>query len=103
MVDAAGAQLRSVRILPIETEEQHTKIGTRADLHCTTESLLDLLYDIEQARPFLSIDKPSVRSSVRRSTRRTRRARSRRIRRRQPLGQLTVRLDISGYAVVGDR
>ncbi len=102
MVDAAGAQFRSVRTLPVETEEKHTKIGLRADLRCTTEPLLDLLYDIERARPLLFVDRLSVGSRARSAARRAKRARSRRIRRRLPSqGQLTVRLEISGYALMG--
>jgi general secretion pathway protein M len=103
MINVAGAQLRSVRTLTVDAEGQHTKISIRAELRCTTEPLVDLVYDIERARPLLFIDRLSVRSHARRTTRRAKRTRSRRIRRRRaPRGKLTVRLDVSGYALVVD-
>ena len=103
MINEAGAQLRRIQSLKVNAEEQHTKISIRAELRCTTEPLLDLVYDIERARPFLFVDRLSVRSRARSTSQRARSARSRRIlRRRPPQGQLTVRLDVSGYALIGD-
>ncbi|MFY9976038.1 MAG: type II secretion system protein GspM [Chromatiaceae bacterium] len=103
MINDAGAQLRSLRTLKIKPEEQHTKISIRAELRCATEPLLDLVYDMEGARPFLFVDRLSVRSHARSTSQRAKSARSRRIlRRRSAQGQLSVRLDVSGYALVRD-
>lgn len=103
MINDAGAQLRSLRTLKVKPEEQHTKISIRAELRCATEPLLDLVYDIEGARPYLFVDRLSVRSHARTVNQRAKSARSRRILRRRPAqGPLTVRLDVSGYALVRD-
>jgi general secretion pathway protein M len=60
--------------------------------------LLDILYDIEQARPFLFVDQLSVRATTRRDRRRNRND-------PQPQVQqeLTIRIDVFGYALGGSR
>jgi general secretion pathway protein M len=64
---------------------------------------MDILYEIEQARPFLFVDQLSVRSSARADLPESM-ARGRASRLRvDPSGELTVRLDIFGYALGGDQ
>lgn len=100
MVQAAGGRLISTQILPASSSEQPARVSVRTQLQGDTEALLDVLYRIEQARPFLFVDQISVRSTARRIVQRPANLRGR----RAPLasreeGQLTVRLDIFGYAL----
>jgi general secretion pathway protein M len=95
IVRSAGARPISTQILPVDEEEQPQRVRIRTQLQGTTDELLDVLYRIESARPFLFVDQMSIRStSPRRSTIR-RRVSQRRV--EQNVGQLTVRLDIFGY------
>ena len=103
MVKTSGGRLVSTQILPPPQEELPPRVRVRAQIQGKTDALLDLLYQIEQARPFLFVDQISVRSTSRRtsgarSTRLRGRQRHRSVR-RQPQGQLTVRLDVFGYAL----
>jgi len=102
MVASAGGQVTSTQLLPSAEDEQPPKVRVRTQIKGTTNALLDVLYQIEQARPFIFVDQLSVRTSARRTVakrnRRTRGAR-RPIRNRSPSGQLTIRLDLFGYAL----
>jgi general secretion pathway protein M len=103
MVKQAGARLVSAQILPSDAEKQPPKVSIRAQIQGGTDALLDVLYQIEHARPFLFVDQLSVRATARPALRRTPRLRGRRLpARQQPQGQLTVRLDVFGYAL-GER
>jgi general secretion pathway protein M len=102
MVASAGGQVTSTQVLPSTEDEQPPKVRVRTQIKGTTDVLLDVLYQIEQARPFLFVDQLSVRASARRRTvRRNSRIRGRRRSVRQPRreGELTVRLDVFGYAL----
>jgi general secretion pathway protein M len=94
MVRSAGARPISTQILPANQEEQPPRVRIRTQLQGTTDELLDVLYRIETARPFLFVDQMSIRSTT---------PRARTVRRgvargpRQEVGQLTVRLDIFGF------
>lgn len=101
MVKEAGARLISAQILSANTEERPPKVSIRTQLQGETEALLDLLFRIEQARPFLFVDQLSVRASARRAARRNPRLRARRAPVQANRNELTIRLDISGYAIVG--
>lgn len=97
MVQAAGARLVNSQFLPAEPNEQPPRVRIRAQVQGDTEALLDVLYNIEQARPFLFVDQLSVRSTSRRERR------DRRQRGDSPPPQvqqeLTIRLDVFGYAL----
>ena len=101
VVRAAGARPISTQILPADKDEQPQRVRIRTQLQGTTEELLDVLYRIEEARPFLFVDQMSIRSTTPRA--RPQRRSSRRVVRRSPtqaqVGQLTVRLDIFGYSL----
>jgi general secretion pathway protein M len=101
MVKSSGGRVVSTQILPAPADEQPPKVRVRAQLQGTTESLLDVLYQVEKARPFLFVDQMSVRSTSRRTAaNRNPRVRGRhRSVRRRPQGRLTVRLDVFGYAL----
>jgi general secretion pathway protein M len=102
MVASAGGQVTSTQVLPSTEDEQPPKVRVRTQVKGTTDVLLDVLYQIEQARPFLFVDQLSVRASARRRTvRRSSRIRGRRrsVRQRRREGELTVRLDVFGYAL----
>jgi len=78
-------------------------VRIRTQIQGSTDTLLNVLYEIEQARPFLFVDQVSVRSSARPDMPAQvlpgRRAR------RPPVnqgGELTVRLDIFGFALGGE-
>jgi general secretion pathway protein M len=104
MVKQAGARLVSAQVLPAKPEEQPPKVSIRTQIQGDTEALFEVLYRIEQARPFLFVDQLSVRSTARRVVRSPARVRGRRTPvRRPPQTQLTVRLDIFGYALGNGR
>jgi general secretion pathway protein M len=102
MVASAGGQVTSTQLLPSPDDEQPPKVRVRTQIKGTTDALLDVLYQIEQARPFLFVEQLSVRAHARRrlprrSSRSRRRPRS--VRRPSQEGLLTVRLDLFGYAL----
>jgi general secretion pathway protein M len=103
IVTAANGRLISTQILPGPPDESPPRVRVRTQIQGSTETLLDVLYDIEQARPFLFVDQVSVRSSAR-PRQPARDPRGRAIRRPpvNPAGELTVRLDIFGFTLGGD-
>jgi general secretion pathway protein M len=105
VVRTAGARPISTQILPVDKDEQPPRVRIRTQLQGTTEELLDVLYRIEEARPFLFVDQMSIRSTTPRAA--PVRRNSRRVVRRSPsqaqVGQLTVRLDIFGYSLGADQ
>ncbi len=97
MVQAAGARLINTQFLPAEPNEQPPRVRIRAQIQGDTNAMLDVLYSIEHARPFLFVDQLSVRSTSRRE---------RRVRRpgandspAETKRELTIRLDVFGYAL----
>jgi len=101
VVRAAGARPISTQILPVDKDEQPPRVRIRTQLQGTTGELLDVLYRIEEARPFLFVDQMSIRSTTPRAAavRRNSRRAVRRSRSQAQVGQLTVRLDIFGYSL----
>jgi len=98
MVRTAGARPISAQILPVDAEEQPLKVRARIQLQGTTDELLDVLYRVESARPFLFMDQMSIRSTAPRA--RSMRSRARRGgANTREVGQLTVRLDVFGYVL----
>jgi general secretion pathway protein M len=102
VVTEAQGRLISTQLLPEQPNEHPPKVRLRIQIQGSTDTLLDVLYAIEQARPFLFIDQVSVRSSAR-PDQPERRVRGRSIRRPavNAAGDLTVRLDIFGFALGG--
>jgi general secretion pathway protein M len=102
IVTAAGGRLISTQILPGPPEESPPRVRVRTQIQGSTETLLDVLYNLEQARPFLFVDQVSVRSSAR-PQQPAADPRGRAIRRPpvNPAGELTVRLDIFGFTLGG--
>jgi general secretion pathway protein M len=100
MVRAAGARPISGQILPVNSEERPLKVRVRIQLQATTDELLDVLYRIESARPFLFVDQVSIRSTTPRARGVPGRLRGRARRGgTQEIGALTVRLDVFGYVL----
>lgn len=102
MVKEAGARLISAQMLPTNADERPPKVSIRTQIQGETDALLEVLYQIEHARPFLFVDQLSVRAAARPVARANPRLRGRRQLDRQRGGQLTIRLDIFGYAL-GER
>lgn len=100
IVTGAGGRLISTQLLPEQADEHPPRVRVRTQIQGSTETLLDCLYEIEQSRPFLFIDQVSVRSSAR-PAQPARVVRGRRIRRPavNQAGELTVRLDLFGFAL----
>ena len=98
MVQTAGAKLVNSQFLPAEAKAQPPRVGLRAQIQGDTNALLEILFDIEQARPFLFVDQLSVRSTTRRDRRRSSKE-------PQPQVQqeLTIRIDVFGYALGSDQ
>lgn len=100
VVRAAGARPISTQVLPVDKDEQPPRIRIRTQFQSDTDELLDVLYRVEQARPFLFVDQVSIRSTTPRARPRTTSSRAlRRMQAQSGVGQLTVRLDIFGYAL----
>jgi general secretion pathway protein M len=103
MVRGAGGRPISTQILPVDDSERPPRVRIRTQMQGTTEALLDVLYKIESARPFLFVDQLSIRSTTPRARpQRNNRRRGRApqpVRPGQQVGQLTVRLDIFGYVL----
>lgn len=99
IVTAAAGRLISTQLLPEEKEQHPPRVRIRTQIQGSTDTLMDILYEIEKARPFLFVDQVSVRSSAR-SELPERVGRARTIRAGvDPGGELTVRLDIFGFAL----
>lgn len=103
MVQAADGRLISTQLLPATSDEDPPRVRIRAQLQGDTETLLDVLFAIEQARPFLFVEQMSVRSSARPTRAVPQSRRVRRPSRTRQEGLLTVRLDVFGYTLQGDR
>ena len=101
MVTSAGGRVSSTQVLPSAKDEQPPKVRVRTQIRGTTDALLDLLYQIEKARPFLFVEQLTVRAPAQRKTvkRNPRIRRHRAVRKQPPKGELTVRLDVFGYAL----
>jgi general secretion pathway protein M len=103
LVTAAAGRLISTQLLPDEKEQHPPRVRVRTQIQGSTDTLMNILYEIEQARPFLFVDQVSVRSSARADLpERLSRARAARPN-LDPAGELTVRLDIFGFALGGGR
>lgn len=101
MVRSSGGRPVSAQILPVDEEEKPQRVRVRIQLQGSTEQLFDLLFRIEEARPFLFVDQMSIRSMS---------GRRRAVRRRSVASrgggasdavtdELTVRLDVFGYTL----
>lgn len=104
IVTAAAGRLISTQLLPEQKDEHPPRVRIRAQIQGSTDTLMDVLYAIEEARPFLFVDQVSVRSSARADLpeRVSRRARRSRVG-VDPGAELTVRLDIFGFALGGGK
>lgn len=98
IVTSAGGRLVSTQILPEARGEHAAQVRVRTQIQGSTETLLEVLDAIEQARPFLFIEQVSVRSSARSSVFGGRPARRTP---RRTNGKLTVRLDLFGFTLEG--
>ncbi len=96
IVTAAKGSLVSTQLLPEEKSENPPRVRVRTQIQGSTETLLDVLHQIEQARPFLFVEQLSIRSSARPDLPDGPRRMP-----RSPTGELTVRLDIFGFALGG--
>ncbi|MBK1705573.1 type II secretion system protein GspM [Halochromatium glycolicum] len=98
MIRAVDARPISAQILPTQEADSPPRVRLRVQIQAQTDQLLDLLFRLEEARPFLFVDQMSIRASTRR-VRRVTRGRSRGAPSATPEDQLTVRLDIFGYSL----
>ena len=100
IVTAASGRLISTQILPPEGQETPSRIRVRTQIQGSTETLMEVLYRLEQTRPFLFVESLSVRSAARPAV-----SSSPALARRQLManqgGDLTVRLDIYGFVLGG--
>ncbi len=104
IVNAAKGRLISTQLLPEDGDENPARVRVRTQIQGSTAALLDVLYQIEAARPFLFVERVSVRSSARPvAPPPTRGGRPIRQIPTRPGGALTVRLDLFGFALGGER
>jgi general secretion pathway protein M len=94
VVEAQGGKLTSTQILKVADEEGATRVSIRVRMTGDTETLLNVLYGLENGQPLLFLDNLSVRAR-RVSTRRSRRAKTVQ---RDPLD---INFDLSGYLSQG--
>jgi general secretion pathway protein M len=93
VVEAAGGELRSTRILPAEAVEDSPgtrRTALRVQMVVSIDGLAEILYGLEAGQPYVLIDELSVRNQ-----------RERR-RRHEPEGEpkLDVNLELSGFVRV---
>ena len=100
IVTAASGRLISTQILPPETQETPPRIRVRTQIQGSTETLMEVLYRLEQTRPFLFVERLSVRSAARPAVS-SGPALGRRHLMTNQGGELTVRLDIYGFVLGG--
>ena len=100
MVKSAGGRVSSTQLLPSREDEQPPRVRVRTQIQGTTDALLDVLYQIDKARPFLFIEQITIRAPAqRRVARRKSRTRRNRPGLKPPQRtDLTVRLDVFGFA-----
>jgi general secretion pathway protein M len=100
IITAAKGRLISTQLLPEEKAEQPARVRLRTQIQGSTETLLDILHQLDQARPFLFVEQLSIRSSARPEAPEPQ-VGGRPVRR--PVadegGELTVRLDIFGFTL----
>lgn len=96
IVTGASGRLISTQILPPETQETPPRIRVRTQIQGSTQTVMEMLHRLEQARPFLFVERLSVRSSARPMTAGGPPMMNRRLSANQG-GELTVRLDLYGF------
>lgn len=99
IVNTAKGRLVSTQILPQEQQESPPRIRVRTQIQGSTDSLLEVLYQLELARPFLFVEQVSIRSSAR-PERTTQGRQARRAPGREG-GDLIIRLDVFGFVLGG--
>lgn len=102
IVNGASGRLISTQILPEDKKESPARVSVRTQVQGSTDTLLEVLYQLEQARPFLFVERLSIRSSARpaSSVSNVRRRPTRRFVANQG-GELTMRIDIFGFVLGG--
>ncbi|HYN79172.1 MAG TPA: type II secretion system protein GspM [Lamprocystis sp. (in: g-proteobacteria)] len=102
IITAAKGRLISTQLLPAEKDEQPPRVRLRTQIQGSTETLLEVLRALDQARPFLFVEQVSIRSTARPELP-EQPVRGRAVRRptADEGGELTVRLDIFGFALGG--
>ncbi len=104
IVTGAAGRLISTQILPEDKKVDPPRVSVRMQIQGTTETLLDVLLRIDQARPFLFVDQLSVRSSARPiASPQEEMGRARRRMVADQGGDLTMRLDIYGFVLGGGK
>lgn len=96
-VKRSGGQLVSSQDYEAEPVPSATAIGLRLQFSGEVENLIDLLYELESARPVIFIDELSVTSSSSRIRSSRVNLRDRRKRVSRNLSSLDVRMDVVGY------
>jgi len=61
LVDASGASLGSVQLLPVREEEGYQRVSMAITLKATVKSLQSILYEIESQSPYFFIEKLELR------------------------------------------
>ena len=61
LVEASGANLGSMQLLPAREEEGYQRVSMAVTLNGTVESLQSILYEIENQSPYFFIDKLELR------------------------------------------
>ncbi|WP_295442030.1 type II secretion system protein GspM [uncultured Thiodictyon sp.] len=99
IVTAARGRLISTQLLPEEKAEQPARVRLRLQIQGSTDTLVEILYQLDRSRPFLFVEQVSVRSAARAD------APGHPVPVRRPganeTGELTVRLDVFGFALGG--
>ncbi|MBK1717423.1 type II secretion system protein GspM [Thiocystis violacea] len=101
IVSGSAGRLISTQILPEEKKDDPPLVRVRTQIQGSTETLLEVLYRLEQARPFLFVERLSIRSSARPTMPEDNVGRARRRVIANQGGELTVRLDIHGFVLGG--
>lgn len=102
MVQEIGARSVSTQMLTVDERERPPRVIIRSQLQGSSEQLLELLLEIENARPFLFVDQMSIRTTARSNAGTRGRPSRGRNAADSNMDNLVVRLDVFGYVLGAD-
>mgnify|MGYP001805922272 CR=1 FL=1 len=105
IVAAAQGRLVSTQLLPEEKNQTPPQVRVRTQIQGTMNTLREVLERLAQAQPLLFVEQLSVRSTARAEPMQpaNRPPRPGTLPPTNPAGELTLQLDILGFALVGKR
>lgn len=88
-VAKAGGQLTSTQTLPTKSEKVFNRISVKLRLIASIDELRNILYEVEKAKPVITIEQLEIRP--------VRSKRNRRTRKLEPTNKLNINFQVSSY------